>query len=36
MEPIVTVIGRRRLKWYEHLEIRHETENSRTVAEMIM
>ena len=33
MEPIVTVIGRRRLKWYENLKVRHETEKIRAVAE---
>ena len=36
MEPIVTIIRRRRLKWYEHLKVRHETENIRAVAEMMM
>ena len=36
MEPIVTMIRRRMLKWYENLKIRHETENIRAVAEMMM
>ena len=36
MEPIVTIIRRRRLKWYENLKVRHETGNSRAVAEMMM
>ena len=36
VEPIATVMRRRRLEWFGHVKRRHETENSRAVAEMKM
>ena len=36
VEPIVTVMRRRRLEWFGHVKRRDETENIRAVAEMKM
>ena len=36
MEPIATVMRRRRLEWFGHIKRRHETENIRAVVEMKM
>ena len=36
VEPIATVMRRRRLEWFGHIKRRHETENIRAVVEMKM
>ena len=36
VEPIATVMRRRRLKWFRHVKRRGETENIRAFAEMKM
>ena len=36
MEPIATVMRRRRMEWFVHVKRRHETENIRAVADMNM
>ena len=36
VEPIATVMRRRRLEWFRHVKRRNETENIRAVAEMKM
>ena len=36
MEPIATVMRRRRLAWFGHVTRRDETENIRSVGEMTM
>ena len=36
VEPIATVMRRRRLEWFGHVKRRDETENIRAVAEMKM
>ena len=36
VEPMATVMGRRRLEWFGHVKRRYATENVRAVAEMKM